>query len=746
MCMMCMPTRTFSANVVLALGIIIFGLFSSAPALAQTPSGLTATAASSKNVSLAWTGSASSYVVERAPLGGSFADLTTVSTSTTSDSSIDPYLTYQYQVLAVTSSGRSAPSNVITVGPPPAGFTNAAPAPNSDAADDYGYDLSLVLDRNGDPAFAFLFNDPNQNSDSTATELFFRSWNRALYKWNPLVNVATVGDIATSFRPSISLAFDSSTGIFAMATENGNDEMLRVYTSSNGTSWTNKTTIQSPDAAYGPSLALAGGNLYLAYSVSHTGLQYTTGKLSAGASTWQTTAAPVPANTDVADVGSAPSLALDSSGVPAIAYWVPDTTQSYNEILLFWRPPSGAPTRVMDTQNQQSDVSAKMVFFQNNPRIAVYASRQDADTEDGIHFVRSDDGGHTWGSPVVIPPDGDSSTDYPLDFALGSQDQGAVFFGQNSGTGTSVCGNPKLSLSTDLTHWSTCDIADPSITDQYQVYPGAIAAAYGGNDKLYLLWWDDSGSTTGDGILMYRQPPANASSTPAIASQNGVVNGASFAPGIVGGSWVTIYGVNFAAVTDTWDNSDFSNGLPTTLDGVSVKINGQPAAVYFVSPTQLNVQAPAPLSGNVSVQVFQNGAASNTVTAQATANAPALFTYTVGSTTFPAAVFPDGTIVGDPALNGQTEKAHPGARLLLYATGLTTSPSGQLINAAIPVSDPVTVKVGSANATVEFSGLVAVGEFQINIVVPTLPDGNYPVTVTIDGQTSQANVMIPIAN
>ena len=242
---------------------------------------------------------------------------------------------------------------------------------------------------------------------------------------------------------------------------------------------------------------------------------------------------------------------------------------------------------------------------------------------------------------------------------------------------------------------------------------------------------------------MYRQPPANASTTPAIASQNGVVNGASFEPGIVGGSWVTIYGVNFAAVTDTWDNSDFSNGLPTTLDGVSVNINGQPAAVYFVSPTQLNVQAPSPLSGNVSVQVFQNGAASNTVTAQAAANAPALFTYAVGSTTFPAAVFPDGTIVGDPALNGQTEKAHPGARLLLYATGLTSSPSGQLVNAAIPVSDPVTVKVGSANATVEFSGLVAVGEFQINIVVPTLPDGNYPVTVTIDGQTSQANVMIP---
>ena len=54
---------------------MIFGLFSAVPARAQAPSGLTATAATSKSVSLAWTGSASSYVVQRAPLGGSSADL-----------------------------------------------------------------------------------------------------------------------------------------------------------------------------------------------------------------------------------------------------------------------------------------------------------------------------------------------------------------------------------------------------------------------------------------------------------------------------------------------------------------------------------------------------------------------------------------------------------------------------------------------------------------------------------------------
>ena len=118
----------------------------------------------------------------------------------------------------------------------------------------------------------------------------------------------------------------------------------------------------------------------------------------------------------------------------------------------------------MDSQNQQTDVFVKMVFFQNNPRIAPSMHRaRTPTTADGIHFVRSDDGGNTWPAPIVsFPPDGNSSTDYPFDFALGSQDQGAIFFGQNSGTGTAVCGNPKLSLSTDLTHWSTCAAPTPA--------------------------------------------------------------------------------------------------------------------------------------------------------------------------------------------------------------------------------------------------------------------------------------------
>ena len=57
-----------------------------------------------------------------------------------------------------------------------------------------------------------------------------------------------------------------------------------------------------------------------------------------------------------------------------------------------------------------------------------------------------------------------------------------------------------------------------------------------------------------------------------------------------------------------------SNTLPTTLGGVSVKINNKSAYVQYVSATQLNVLAPADTSaGSVAVTVTNTVGTSNTV-------------------------------------------------------------------------------------------------------------------------------------
>ena len=122
----------------------------------------------------------------------------------------------------------------------------------------------------------------------------------------------------------------------------------------------------------------------------------------------------------------------------------------------------------------------------------------------------------------------------------------------------------------------------------------------------------------------------------------GVSNNASGEAAIANGSWVSIYGSDLSATTRQWQDSDFAgNSLPTILDGVSVTINGKAAAVSYISPGQLNVQAPTDsATGPVPVQVTNaNGSATGTATLQK--YAPAFFTFN-GS--YAAAVHTDGVL------------------------------------------------------------------------------------------------------
>src|ERR1035438_275391 len=82
--------------------------------------------------------------------------------------------------------------------------------------------------------------------------------------------------------------------------------------------------------------------------------------------------------------------------------------------------------------------------------------------------------------------------------------------------------------------------------------------------------------------------------TPTGPQITAILNSASGASALESGSWVSIYGTGLSATTRPWQASDFSgNNLPTALDNVSVPINGKKAAIFYVSPGQLNVQAPS---------------------------------------------------------------------------------------------------------------------------------------------------------
>jgi uncharacterized protein (TIGR03437 family) len=214
-----------------------------------------------------------------------------------------------------------------------------------------------------------------------------------------------------------------------------------------------------------------------------------------------------------------------------------------------------------------------------------------------------------------------------------------------------------------------------------------------------------------------------------VVAAGGVVNGASFRPGIAPGAWITIQGTGLASTTRTWTDADFSgDALPLQLDGVSVHIGGTPAPVYFVSPTQLNVLAPAGAAGaSVAVQVTTPLGTSDVVMAEGGTLSPALFAFP--ATRYVAAVRTDYSYAAPTNMTSGvlSRPARPGETLMLFGTGFgpTDPPSdtGRL-SAVAPLAGAVTVRLGGAVAKVLYAGMVSPGLCQFNIVVPDVPEGD----------------------
>ena len=239
-----------------------------------------------------------------------------------------------------------------------------------------------------------------------------------------------------------------------------------------------------------------------------------------------------------------------------------------------------------------------------------------------------------------------------------------------------------------------------------------------------------------------------AASAPVIA---GVVNGASFVSGFSQGSWVTIMGTNLSGTTRTWTSADFNGShLPTSLDQVSATIDGKPAYVYYVSPTQINVLAPADTAtGPVPVQVTYAGAASNVLNAAETSFSPALFTFSAANGKYVAAVRSDGQYIGPTTLySGATEPANVGDTLLLFGTGFgPTNPTtdfSQTFSGDPVTANTVTATIGGVPAPVSFAGLIYPGEYQFNVTVPSVPGGDNLVVLTVNGVSSQAGASLTV--
>ena len=207
--------------------------------------------------------------------------------------------------------------------------------------------------------------------------------------------------------------------------------------------------------------------------------------------------------------------------------------------------------------------------------------------------------------------------------------------------------------------------------------------------------------------------------------------------GITPGAWLSIFGDNLASISRPWNpQTEITSGkLPTSLDGVSVTINGKAAPIYYISPNQINIQAPSDdTTGPVQVVVTNANGTSNAVTAAIQTILPGFF---LTSGYYVAAARPDGSLVGpgSPAKPGETittirngfrpnESACECRRGLRRrcATIECRNPAHRNRDRRRPLRRPVREQ----------------GLYQFNLVVPNLPDGDQDVFATIAGVRTQS--------
>lgn len=224
------------------------------------------------------------------------------------------------------------------------------------------------------------------------------------------------------------------------------------------------------------------------------------------------------------------------------------------------------------------------------------------------------------------------------------------------------------------------------------------------------------------------------------------------------GSWIEIYGSNFAGANRTWTAPEFDGRkAPTSLDGIRVTIGGRPAYVSFVSTGQLNAQVPAdvglgPQQVNVITPVGTSAAMPITITtARPGLLAPPEFR--IGGRQYVTALLGDGRTYALPpaAIPGiPSRPARPGETIILYGIGfgdVNPGPvAGEVSQGPSSLVLPLQVKFGDVTASVAYAGLAPgfVGLYQFNVVVPQVDGDAVPVNFTLGGTAGSQTLVIPV--
>ena len=228
----------------------------------------------------------------------------------------------------------------------------------------------------------------------------------------------------------------------------------------------------------------------------------------------------------------------------------------------------------------------------------------------------------------------------------------------------------------------------------------------------------------------------------------GVVNAASYVPGLVAGSLATVFA---AGVLDA-EEIAIADRVPlaTTLRGVSVRVNGTPAPILAVANSngqeQVNFQAPFEIAGRptVSIMVARGTDSSTAIDVPVFDIQPGIFT--IDGTQAIVLHAAGGTLVTSQKPLERNEDA------VLYAEGLGRVAGRPATGAAAPVSPravavaDVRLTLASLGCEISFAGLSPglVGVYEVRFRVPAnAPSGTQNLILTADNVAGPA-VSVPV--
>ena len=687
----------------------------------STPNPLTVHA-SATEVRLQWF-ERKPVMVERALPNGEFQMLGIAPEGEFTDPVLDRHQTYIYRATSVL---EPRTSSSVTVGPPPAGFNTAALNPvQMGNFQNFGQFPSMILDRNGDPMLAYVWVNPsgNLNLNSSDTSIYFVSWNRSASSFNPPVKVAVTGDISAwsvffDDAYPLALARDESNNTLGIAyrsySANGGTAYVNIAMSSDeGQTWTSQVVASVPETTDYSSidLALSGGAVYLMYYEGSNGpAELVTGTETTAAGAWSSQHSPQVSG--YPGVVNQYSIAVDSNGVPAVAFTRVPTGQSGPYPTYFWRPIANTLVEVLTDNgygyNSYSNVNpyaVRLIFSGVEPLILYGGARTANPNQNQYEWLAYSPTGAdgTWTVTNVPANGGATNGDFiaaPFGIAIGSLGQIAVVSTAGGGPGLG-CGNKSdtnLATTTNLPTWSICDLGGangPVITSTQPV------VRYGVDDALFVAFTEpDAGEALPQSLQLWAQYSngrcsyslaSNAQTIgPAAATGSFVLNAGSGCSWVDSSqaSWLTITSAESGSGTATVTFSAAANTSgprvgTLTVAGIAYTVtqNGNGTPVAFFSAASLGF---AGQTGTMPLTVSNTSQANlvlETATPSGSAFSISQISCTNGASSLPSIVPPAGACTFS----------------ISYAAPPSGTPTGSIVfNDSAPLSNLTSTASGSS--------------------------------------------------